>query len=320
MWVFSHSMAASTDRDTRPGVVSAGPPRLVSFADESGRRVRCGAVDRGCAAVRDPAPRGCLRAAGVAVVARTGARPEGAALSGRRRRGVPEDDSPVASVRVRRGVGSARRGPLRREVAAVDVVAAGRLRGSRPFSVVMGVVDLFVVVDVRTAGLVAVVAVGLSPPAIVPWPTVPPRCEGVRPPVLARAAIHSNYPREAIPGNRIGHRNTAPPGSTGVGMTERPNIDDRRSRSVERIVARTLICSREMLERQPKSVAGTPFHSNSVTSWKHTSVTGSSRRPSTDWGDEGANGGTVVLLPWITNRAAASGTAAYSAAPSASRG
>ena len=189
MWVFSHSMAAWTDRDTRPGVVSAGPPRLVSFADESGRRVRVGAVDRGCADVRDPAPRGCLRAAGFAVVARTGARPEGAALSARRRRGVPEAGSAVASVRVRRGVGSSRREPLRREVAAVDVAATGRRRGSRPFSVVMGVVDLFAAVDVRAAGLV-----------------VAPRCEvtGVRPPVLAGAAIHQNYPRGRSPGTGLG--------------------------------------------------------------------------------------------------------------------
>ena len=228
MWVLSHSMAAWTDRDTRPGVVSAGPPRLVSFADESGRRVRVGAVDRGCADVRDPAPRGCLRAAGFAVVARTGARPEGAALSGRRRPGVPEDDSPVASVRVRRGVGSARREPLRREVAAVDVAATGRRRGSRPASVVMGVVDLFAVVDVRAAGLVVTVAVGLSPPVVVPWPTVPPRCEvtGLRPPVLAGAPIHQNYPRGAIPGNRIWCRNTAPPRSTGrvVAVAVRPPV------------------------------------------------------------------------------------------------
>ena len=189
-------MAASTDRDTRFRVVSAGPPRSVSFADESGRRVRFGVVDCECADVRDPSPRGCVRAAGFAVVARTGARPEGASLSARRRRGVPEADSAVASVRFGRGVGSACREPLRREVALVDVAAAGRLRGSRPAAVVRGAVDLFAVVDVRAVGLVAV---GLSPPVVVPWPTVPPRCEGVRPPVFARAAIHQNYPRGRSP-------------------------------------------------------------------------------------------------------------------------
>jgi len=207
MWVLSHSMAASTDRDTRLQVVSAGPPRSVSFADESGRRVRFGAVDRGCADVRDPSPRGCLRAAGFAVVARAGARPEGAALSARRRRGVFEDDSAVASVRVRRGVGSSRRGLLRREVALVDVVA-GRRRGSRPASVVMGVVDLFAAVDVRAVGLVVVVAVGLSPPVVEPWPTAPPRRDatGVRPSVFARAPIHRKYPGSIL-GNRIQRRN-----------------------------------------------------------------------------------------------------------------
>ncbi|WP_342338053.1 MULTISPECIES: hypothetical protein [unclassified Rhodococcus (in: high G+C Gram-positive bacteria)] len=186
-------MAASTDRDTRPGVVSADPPRSVSFADESGRLVRVGAVDRGCADVRGPSPRGCVRAAGFAVVARAGARPEDSSPSARRRRGVPEADAAVASVRLGRGVGSAVRGLLRREVALVEVAAAGRLRGSRPASVVAVAANLFAAVDVRAFGLVVVV--GLSPPVVVPWPTVPPRCEGVRPPVLARAPIHRKYPR-----------------------------------------------------------------------------------------------------------------------------
>ncbi|MFC9835472.1 hypothetical protein ACFVKB_16825 [Rhodococcus sp. NPDC127530] len=185
-------MAASTDRDTRLQVVSAGPPRSVSFADESGRRARFGAVDRGCAAVLDRSPRGCVQAAGFAVVAR----PEGAALSARRRRGVPEDDSPVTSVRLGRGVGSARPGLLRREVAPVDVAAAGRRRGSRPVAVVAVAANLFA--DVRAVGLVLAVAVGLSPPVVLPLPTGPPRCDAtdVRPPVLARAPIHQKYTHE----------------------------------------------------------------------------------------------------------------------------
>ncbi|MFE5704211.1 hypothetical protein [Rhodococcus koreensis] len=193
----SHSMAASTDRDTRLRVVSAGPPRSVSFADESGRCVRFGAVDRGCADLRDPSPRGCVRAAGFAVVARAGASPEGASLSVRDRRGVPEADSAVASVRLGRGIGSARRGLLRREVALVDVAAAGRRRGSRPFSVVRVAVDRFAVVDVRAFGLVVAVAVRLSPPVVLPWPAAPPRRDAtvVRPPVLARAPMHRKYPR-----------------------------------------------------------------------------------------------------------------------------
>ncbi|MFC9841428.1 hypothetical protein ACFVKB_47940 [Rhodococcus sp. NPDC127530] len=183
-------MAASTDRDTRPRAVSAGPPRSVSFADESGRGVRFGAVDRGCAAVRDSSSRGCVRAAGFAVVAR----PEDAALSVRRL--APEDDSAVASVRLGRGVGSARR-----EVAPVDV-AAGRLRGSRPASVVAIAANLFA--DVRAAGLVVAVTAGLSPPVVLLLLTVPPRCDvtGVRPSVLARAPIHRKYPRVDL-GNRI---------------------------------------------------------------------------------------------------------------------
>ena len=228
MWVFSHSMAASTDRDTRLRVVSAGPPRSVSFADGSGRRVRFGEVDRGCADVRDPSPRGCLRAAGFAVVARAGARPEGAALSGRRRRGVLEDDSPVASVRVRRGVGSARRGLLRREVAVVDAWPPVACVAAARSSVVMGVVDLFAAVDVRAVGLVVAVAVGLSPPAVVPLPTAPPRCDvtGVRPSVLARAPIHRKLPaaRSSETGFGAGTAHTRSH-QRGVTVAVRPSVN-----------------------------------------------------------------------------------------------
>ena len=203
-------MAASTDRDTRLQVVSAGPPRSVSFADDSGRRVRFGAVDRGCADVRDPSPRGCVRAVGFAVVARAGARPEGASLSARRRRGVPEAASLVAPVRVRRGFGSDAREPLCREVPPVDVAGAGRLRGSRPASVVAVAANLFAAVDARAFGLV--VAVVARPPAsvVLPLPTAPPLCDvtGVRPSVLARAPIVRKYPRVDL-GNRIQRRNCA---------------------------------------------------------------------------------------------------------------
>ncbi|MFC9767280.1 hypothetical protein [Rhodococcus jostii] len=190
-------MAASTARDTRLQVVSAGPPRSVSFADESGRRVRFGAVDCECADVRDPSPRGCVRAAGFAVVARTGARPEGASLSARRRRGVPEADSAVASVRFGRGVGSARREPLRREVVLVDVAAAGRLRGSRPASVVAVAANRFAEVDALAFGLDSAAVARLPASVFLPVPTAPRRRDvtGDRPSVLARAPIHRKYPR-----------------------------------------------------------------------------------------------------------------------------
>lgn len=148
-------------------------------------------MDRRCADVRDPSPPGRLRAAGFAVVVRPGV-----ARSGRCRRGVRDVDSPVASVRLRRGVGSARRG-LRREVAVVARVAAGRLRGRRPVPFVVDAVGLFAVLDARAVGLVLAVAFRLSPPAVLPLPTVPSRCDvtGVWPFVPTRAPIHCSYPQ-----------------------------------------------------------------------------------------------------------------------------
>jgi hypothetical protein len=138
-----------------------------------------------------------VRAAGFAVVARAGARPEDASPSARRRRGVPEADAAVASVRLGRGVGSAGRGLLRREVALVDVAAAGRLRGSRPASVVAVAANLFAAVDARAFGLVSAAVARLPAPVFLPVPTAPRRRDvtGVRPSVLARAPIHRKYPR-----------------------------------------------------------------------------------------------------------------------------
>jgi hypothetical protein len=138
-----------------------------------------------------------VRAAGFAVVPRAGARPEDASPSARRRRGVPDADAAVASVRLGRGVGSAVRGLLRREVALVDVAAAGRLRGSRPASVVAVAANLFAAVDARAFGLVSAAVARLPAPVFLPVPTAPRRRDvtGVRPSVLARAPIHRKYPR-----------------------------------------------------------------------------------------------------------------------------
>jgi hypothetical protein len=169
--------------------VSVGPRR--SDDDEFGRRVRFGEADRECADARDLSSWERFRAAGFAVMACARTSPGGTALSGHRRRAVSEANTPVSSVRLGGGVGPVRRGPPRRGAAALDFVAAVRLRGNpTPAASEECGVDLVAV------GPGLAVAVRLSLSVVLP-PAAPPRrdlARVVRPVALSRALIHCNYP------------------------------------------------------------------------------------------------------------------------------
>jgi hypothetical protein len=144
---------------------------------------------------RELASRKRLRVADFPVVACDGTSPEGT-RSGRRRRTVSEADNPVASGRFGDGVGSARRGPPRRGVAAVRLVA---------------------VVRSDFAG-----GIRLSPSVVLPLAAVPPR-PLLRPLARPRELIHCCYPRGLPPkpdrtprrsatNERISRRDTVTPG------------------------------------------------------------------------------------------------------------
>lgn len=147
--------------------------------------MRFGEVDRECADARDLSSWERFRAADFAVM--TCAR----ALSGRRRRAVSEANTPVASVRFGGGVGPARRGPPRRGAAALDFVAAVRLRGNHTAAA-----SEECGVDLVAVGPGLAVAVRLSLSVVLP-PAAPSGrdlARVVRPLALSRALIHSNYP------------------------------------------------------------------------------------------------------------------------------